>query len=73
MRDTLARESSLYGALDGAMKFVKGDAIAGLVILAVNLVGGVLIGTTARGLGVVESLRTYGLLTIGDGLVTQIP
>jgi type III secretion protein V len=72
-RAELSRESSLYGALDGAMKFVKGDAIAGLVILVVNLVGGVGSGVGLRDLGVVESLRTYGLLTIGDGLVTQIP
>ena len=72
-RSDLSRESSLYGALDGAMKFVKGDAIAGIVILVVNLVGGVGIGVGLRQLGVSESLRTYGLLTIGDGLVTQIP
>ncbi|MFO0683102.1 MAG: FHIPEP family type III secretion protein [Sandaracinus sp.] len=72
-RSELSRESSLYGALDGAMKFVKGDAIAGIVILVVNLVGGVGIGVGLRGLGVRESLETYGLLTIGDGLVTQIP
>jgi type III secretory pathway component EscV len=72
-RSDLSRESSLYGALDGAMKFVKGDAIAGIVILVVNLVGGVGIGVGLRDLGVGESLRTYGLLTIGDGLVTQIP
>ncbi len=72
-RSELSRESSLYGALDGAMKFVKGDAIAGIVILVVNLVGGVGIGVGMRGLGIRESLETYGLLTIGDGLVTQIP
>ncbi len=72
-RSELSRESSLFGALDGAMKFVKGDAIAGLVILAVNLVGGVVIGVTMRDLDVLTSFRTYGLLTIGDGLVTQIP
>jgi type III secretion protein V len=72
-RSELSRESSLFGALDGAMKFVKGDAIAGLVILAVNLVGGVVIGVTMRGLDVRTSFETYGLLTIGDGLVTQIP
>ena len=72
-RSDLSRESSLYGALDGAMKFVKGDAIAGIVILVVNLVGGVAIGVGLRDLDVTTSLRTYGLLTIGDGLVTQIP
>ena len=72
-RKRLERESQLYGAMDGAMKFVKGDAIAGLVITAINFVGGVAIGATARGLDVTSSLKTYGLLTIGDGLVTQIP
>jgi type III secretion protein V len=72
-RRALERESQLFGSMDGAMKFVKGDAIAGLVILAVNLVGGVVIGVTMRELDVVTSFRTYGLLTIGDGLVTQIP
>lgn len=72
-RTDLSRESSLYGALDGAMKFVKGDAIAGIVILVVNLVGGVGIGVGLHGLEIGQSLRTYGLLTIGDGLVTQIP
>lgn len=72
-RSDLSRESSLYGALDGAMKFVKGDAIAGIVILVVNLVGGVAIGVGLHDLEVGQSLRTYGLLTIGDGLVTQIP
>ncbi len=69
----LERESQLYGALDGALKFVKGDAIAGIVITATNFVGGVAIGVFARGLELSASLTTYGLLTIGDGLVTQIP
>ncbi len=72
-RRRLERESQLYGALDGALKFVKGDAIAGIVITAVNFVGGVAIGVFARGLALETSLTTYGLLTIGDGLVTQIP
>ncbi len=72
-RRRLERESQLYGAMDGAMKFVKGDAIAGLVITLINFVGGVILGATARGLDVSTSLKTYGLLTIGDGLVTQIP
>jgi len=72
-RKRLERENQLYGALDGAMKFVKGDAIAGIVITLVNFVGGVAIGATQRGLDLGTSLATYGLLTIGDGLVTQIP
>jgi len=72
-RKRLERESQLYGAMDGAMKFVKGDAIAGLVITLINFGGGVILGATARGLDVTTSLKTYGLLSIGDGLVTQIP
>ena len=72
-RKALQRESELYGAMDGGMKFVKGDAIAGLVIIAVNLLGGFAIGVGTRGLDFDEALRIYGLLTIGDGLVSQIP
>src|ERR1700730_1666256 len=59
--------------MDGAMKFVKGDVIASIVILIVNLLGGLAIGTAMKGMPVVSALRRYGLLTIGDGLVTQIP
>jgi type III secretory pathway component EscV len=73
LRKKLERESQLYGALDGAMKFVKGDAIAGIVITLVNVLGGVSLGVFARGLELTQSLKLYGLLTIGDGLVTQIP
>jgi type III secretion protein V len=72
-RALLQRESQFYGAMDGAMKFVKGDAIAGIVITAINIVGGLAIGWAMRGMSVSESLRVYGLLTIGDGLVTQLP
>lgn len=72
-RRRLERESQLYGALDGSMKFIKGDAIAGILITLVNFVGGVAIGVASRGLSLSDSLTTYGLLTIGDGLVTQIP
>lgn len=72
-RRELARESQFYGAMDGAMKFVKGDAIAGIVITVVNLLGGLLVGVFLHDQSAGESLRTYGLLTIGDGLVSQIP
>jgi type III secretion protein V len=72
-RRALERESQLYGAMDGAMKFVKGDAVAGIVIVAVNIVGGLAIGTLRRGLDVGDAARVYTLLTIGDGLVSQIP
>jgi type III secretion protein V len=72
-RRRLERESQLFGALDGALKFVKGDAIAGIVITLVNFIGGVALGVFARDLPLQTSLTTYGLLTIGDGLVTQIP
>ena len=72
-RSTLQRESQFYGAMDGAMKFVKGDAIAGIVITVVNILGGLAIGVAMRGMGAGEALQTYGLLTIGDGLVSQIP
>lgn len=67
------KESQLYGAMDGAMKFVKGDAIAGLIIVAVNLVGGMIIGTMQRGLTAAEAVHIYSILTIGDGLIAQIP
>ena len=71
-RDSLTRETDFYGSMDGAGKFVRGDAIAGLIITAVNLVGGVVIGVT-DGLSFVDSMRTYSILTVGDGLVSQIP
>jgi type III secretion protein V len=72
-RAALARESQFFGAMDGAMKFVRGDAVAGLVILLVNIVGGLGIGVLQRGLEVGTALRTYTLLTVGEGLVAQIP
>jgi type III secretion protein V len=72
-RRTLSRESQFYGAMDGAMKFVKGDVIASLVITVVNILGGLAIGVAQRGLPVADALKRYGLLTIGDGLVSQIP
>jgi type III secretion protein V len=72
-RNKLEKESQLYGAMDGAMKFVKGDAIAGLIIIAVNMIGGISIGTLQRGMSIGDALDRYSLLTIGDGLVSQIP
>ena len=71
-RQHLMQEAEFHGAMDGASKFVRGDAIAGLVITAINLVGGVIIGL-GRGLDISQALRTYSILTVGDGLVTQIP
>jgi type III secretion protein V len=73
LRKQLERESQLYGAMDGAMKFVKGDAMAGLIIILVNLAGGLAIGTVQRGLSMSEAAHKYLLLTVGDGLVAQIP
>ena len=72
-RRSLLRESQFYGAMDGAMKFVKGDVIASLIIVIINILGGLAIGVGQRNLEVVGALKRYGLLTIGDGLVTQIP
>jgi type III secretion protein V len=72
-RRLLQRESQFYGAMDGAMKFVKGDVVASIVIVVVNALGGLAIGVAMRGMPVGDALRRYGLLTIGDGLVTQIP
>jgi type III secretion protein V len=72
-RATLARESQLFGSMDGAMKFVKGDAIAGIVVLAVNIVGGLVVGILQRGMDAGTAARTYTVLTIGEGLVAQIP
>ena len=72
-RRSLERESQMFGAMDGAMKFVKGDVLAGLVIVLVNLVGGVLVGVLQRGLDPEEALARYALIAIGDGLVSQLP
>ncbi len=72
-RKALEEESAFFGAMDGAAKFVRGDAVAGLLITAINLVGGLLIGVGQMGLGLGEAARTYALLTVGDGLVSQIP
>jgi type III secretion protein V len=71
-RDELRRESQLYGSMDGAMNFVKGDAIAGILIILTNIFGGIYMGLSS-GLGLSEAIQTYTVLTVGDGLVTQIP
>ncbi len=72
-RRTLSRESQFYGAMDGAMKFVKGDVIASLLIVLINLFGGLAIGILQRDMDAAGALRRYGILSIGDGLVSQIP
>jgi type III secretion protein V len=72
-RADLERESSLYGSMDGAMRFVKGDAIAAIIIVVVNLIGGLVIGIGQRGMPAREAIETYSLLSIGAGLVAQIP
>jgi len=72
-RHALEQQSSLYGALDGAMKFVKGDAIAAILIVAINLVGGLAIGMGERGMSLAEAARIYAVQSVGDGLVVQLP
>ncbi|MGY1519238.1 FHIPEP family type III secretion protein [Luteimonas sp. A482] len=72
-RRLLETESQLHGSLDGAMKFVKGDAICGIVIILVNLLGGLAIGVLQRDMSLAQATHTYSILTIGDGLVSQIP
>jgi len=72
-REEVREEADFYGSMDGASKFVRGDAIAGLLILAINLVGGLLIGVLQHGMGFGDAARTYSLLAIGDGLVAQLP
>lgn len=72
-REKIQQESSFFGAMDGATKYVKGDATAGLIITLINLVGGTAMGVMNQGLEFAEAIQKYGLLTIGDGLVSQIP
>ncbi len=72
-RREIERESDFYGAMDGASKFVKGDAIAAIVITLINIIGGLIVGVLQQGLPLAESLMTYTLLTVGDGLVSQLP
>ncbi|HEV7555689.1 MAG TPA: FHIPEP family type III secretion protein, partial [Kofleriaceae bacterium] len=72
-RADLERESQLYGAMDGAMRFVKGDAIAAILIVIINLIGGMVVGVGQRGMSAADAVHTYSLLSIGEGLVAQIP
>ncbi len=73
MRKRLDKDSQFFGAMDGAMKFVKGDAIAGLIIIVINLIGGVAVGVSLHSYSLGEAVSIYSLLTVGDGLVAQIP
>ncbi len=72
-REEIAREADFYGAMDGASKFVRGDAVAGILITIINVIGGFIIGVAMHDMSIQEALKTYTLLSIGDGLVTQIP
>ena len=72
-RKDLEDESGFFGAMDGASKFVRGDAVAGLLIVFINIIGGIIIGVAQQGLSFGDAARTYTLLTVGDGLVTQVP
>ncbi|MBQ3792984.1 MAG: flagellar biosynthesis protein FlhA [Lachnospiraceae bacterium] len=72
-REKIQQESSFFGSMDGAVKYVKGDAIAGLIITVINLIGGIVMGVVFRGLDATTAMNTYTVLTIGDGLVSQIP
>ncbi|TLS78437.1 flagellar biosynthesis protein FlhA [Mariprofundus erugo] len=72
-RESVAREAEFYGSMDGASKFVRGDAVAGLIITAINLIGGLVIGVMQNGMSVSDAIAVFSLLTVGDGLVSQIP
>lgn len=72
-RKEVAEEADFYGSMDGASKFVRGDAIAGILITAINILGGIVVGVAQNGMGVAEAAETFTLLTVGDGLVSQIP
>lgn len=72
-RDKIQQESGFFGSMDGATKYVKGDATVGIVITLINLVGGIIMGVTRQGLEMTDALNQYGILTIGDGLCSQIP
>ncbi len=72
-REEISREADFYGAMDGASKFIRGDAIAAIIIMIINIIGGILIGVLQKGLSVSDAVQTYVILTIGDGLAAQIP
>jgi len=72
-RSDVAREAEFYGSMDGAAKFVRGDAVAGLIITAINLIAGLIIGTAQQGMNMGDAINVYSILTVGDGLVSQIP
>ncbi|NBX46507.1 MAG: EscV/YscV/HrcV family type III secretion system export apparatus protein, partial [Chloroflexi bacterium] len=72
-RQKIEQEADFYGAMDGASKFVRGDAIAGIIIILVNILAGFVIGVMQQGMSLMGALQTYALLTVGDGLVSQIP
>ena len=72
-RDKIQQEAAFFGSMDGATKYVKGDAVAGLIITLINIIGGIAMGVTVQGLDISEALSKYTILTIGDGLVSQIP
>jgi flagellar biosynthesis protein FlhA len=72
-REEVRQEADFYGAMDGASKFVRGDAVAGIVIIFINVVGGLIVGVLQQGMDITDAARNYTLLTIGDGLVTQVP
>jgi flagellar biosynthesis protein FlhA len=72
-RGEIEREADFYGAMDGASKFVRGDAVAGVVIIFINIIGGLIIGVLQQNMDITDAARNYTLLTIGDGLVTQVP
>ncbi len=72
-RDTISQEAEFYGSMDGASKFVSGDAIAGIIITIINIVGGIAVGGLMQGMKITDALSTYTHLTVGDGLVSQIP
>src|SRR5215469_13388377 len=72
-RKQLEQESNFFGAMDGASKFVRGDAIAGLMIVAINVIGGIIIAVAQKGMSFTDASQTFTLLTVGDGLVSQMP
>ncbi len=72
-REEISREADFYGAMDGASKFIRGDAIAAIIIMIINIIGGILIGVLQKGLSISDAVQTYVILTIGDGLAAQIP